>query len=58
MERMGHSSTRAALIYLHSTTGRQRALADTLGVHRGRTPPPIRQHLARMWHAEARPMPR
>jgi len=32
MERMGHSSTRAALIYLHSTTGRQRALADTLGV--------------------------
>ena len=29
--RMGHSSTRAALIYLHSTTGRQPTLADTLG---------------------------
>jgi integrase len=32
MERMGHSSTRAAMIYLHSTNERQRALADTLGV--------------------------
>ena len=31
MERMGHSSTRAALIYQHSSTERQRALADTLG---------------------------
>jgi integrase len=31
MERMGHSSTRAALIYLHSTGERQRTLADTLG---------------------------
>ena len=31
MERMGHSSTRAALIYLHSTSERQRVLADTLG---------------------------
>src|SRR5215471_16451633 len=31
MERMGHSSPRAALIYLHATTERQRALADTLG---------------------------
>ena len=31
MERMGHSSTRAAMIYLHSTSERQRALADTLG---------------------------
>jgi integrase len=30
-ERMGHSSTRAAMIYLHSTNERQRALADTLG---------------------------
>ena len=27
MERMGHSSSRAALIYLHSTDDRQRALA-------------------------------
>jgi integrase len=31
MERMGHSSTRAALIYLHPTGDRQRALADALG---------------------------
>jgi integrase len=31
MERMGHSSPRAALIYLHSTSERQRVLADTLG---------------------------
>ncbi len=31
MERMGHSSTRAALIYLHATTERQRTLADSLG---------------------------
>jgi hypothetical protein len=27
MERMGHSTTRAALIYLHGGDGRQRALA-------------------------------
>jgi integrase len=31
MERMGHASTRAALIYLHSTDERQRKLADTVG---------------------------
>lgn len=31
MERMGHSSTRAALIYLHSSADRQRTLADALG---------------------------
>jgi integrase len=31
MERMGHSRTRAALIYLHSTGERQRALADAVG---------------------------
>jgi integrase len=30
MERMGHSSTRAAMIYLHSTDQRQRALADSV----------------------------
>jgi integrase len=30
MERMGHSSTRAALIYLHSTDARQRELAETV----------------------------
>jgi integrase len=31
MARMGHDSERAALIYLHSTTERQRALADAVG---------------------------
>ena len=30
MERMGHSSSRAALIYLHSTPDRQRALAEAI----------------------------
>lgn len=29
--RMGHSSTRAALIYLHSSNERQRMLADAVG---------------------------
>jgi integrase len=32
MTRMGHTSTRAALIYLHSTPDRQREIADALGV--------------------------
>lgn len=31
MERMGHASARAALIYLHSTDERQRKLADAVG---------------------------
>jgi integrase len=31
MERMGHDSTRAALIYLHSSAERQRAIADRVG---------------------------
>jgi integrase len=31
MDRMGHSSTRAALIYLHATDQRQRKIADALG---------------------------
>ena len=31
MDRMGHSSTRAALIYLHSSDERQRKLADAVG---------------------------
>jgi hypothetical protein len=31
MARMGHSSNRAALIYLHSTDERQREIADALG---------------------------
>ena len=31
MDRMGHSSTRAALVYLHASNARQRAIADSLG---------------------------
>jgi Phage integrase, N-terminal SAM-like domain len=31
MDRMGHSSTRAALIYLHRSDARQREIADSLG---------------------------
>jgi integrase len=31
MERMGHSTTLAAMIYLHSTDERQRKVADALG---------------------------
>ena len=31
MERMGHDSTRAALIYLHSSAERQRSIADQVG---------------------------
>ena len=30
MARMGHASTRAALIYLHTTSQRDRAVADSL----------------------------
>ncbi len=30
MDRMGHSTTRAALIYLHSTDERQRTIADLI----------------------------
>jgi hypothetical protein len=31
MERMGHDSAQAALIYLHSSAERQRALANDVG---------------------------
>ena len=31
MERMGHSSTKAALVYLHSTSERQQTLAAAVG---------------------------
>lgn len=33
MERMGHTSTRAAVIYLHSTNGRDRQISDAMNVH-------------------------
>jgi len=50
MDRMGHSSTRAALIYLHSSDERQRKLADAVG-ERARAALGIRERqLARKWH--------
>lgn len=35
MARMGHSSTRAAMIYLHATSDRDRAIAEALGMLMG-----------------------
>lgn len=35
MERMGHASTRAAVIYLHAADGRDRQIADALNAHIG-----------------------
>jgi hypothetical protein len=50
MARMGHDSERAALIYLHSTAERQRALADAVGeTARADLARPL-SHLAREWH--------
>jgi hypothetical protein len=40
MRRMGHASTRAALIYQHASEGRDRAIADALG------------QLIEQWHDE------
>jgi hypothetical protein len=54
MERMGHSSSRAALIYLHSTSDRQRQLAETVAarVQSELTKPGKAgtNRVARMWH--------
>jgi integrase len=61
MERMGHSSTRAAMIYLHSTGERQRKIADTLGdlaraeLAKGGSPGAAARHLAQIWHGGAVP---
>jgi integrase len=60
MDRMGHSSTRAALIYLHGSDARQRAIANDLsklverevrGSDQGRRKRPRRQDRARGGHA-------
>jgi hypothetical protein len=62
MERMGHSRSRAAMIYLHSAGERQRKIADALGelaqaeLSTTTKPGKIRTHLARTWHARARPI--
>ncbi len=66
MERMGHSTSRAAIIYLHSTDPRQRALADAVdkapatscarpasGHPRSRKQLRTTPHLAQKWHATA-----
>lgn len=54
MERMGHSTSRAALIYLHSTSARQHHLADALTARAlaelGKTDNPPGDGVARMWH--------
>lgn len=52
MDRMGHRSTRAALIYQHSSSERQRTLADAVG-QAARSALQKAQHLARIWHASA-----
>jgi hypothetical protein len=60
---MGHSSTRAALIYLHGSDTRQREIATTLGKLAGKElkgaagrpgRPRIARHRARSGHGEAR----
>jgi integrase len=54
MERMGHSSSRAALIYLHSTSDRQRQLAETVAVRvkyeLGKPDKTETNRVARVWH--------
>ena len=49
MERMGHDSSRAALIYLHSTNDRQRTLAHAVA-DRTRSELGAERALARVWH--------
>jgi integrase len=50
MERMGHDSTRAALIYLHTAHGADRAIADALPLNLDDTNDP--GEVARKWHDE------
>jgi hypothetical protein len=54
MERMGHSTSRAALIYLHSTSARQHHLADVVRARTrsepGKTYNPPNDGVARTWH--------
>jgi hypothetical protein len=54
MERMGHSTSRAALIYLHSTTDRQHRLADAVATRvqteLGQAGETHTDPVARMWH--------
>ena len=54
MERIGHSTSRAALIYLHSTSDRQRQLAETVAVRvqseLGNPDKTATKRVARVWH--------
>jgi integrase len=54
IERMGHSSSRAALIYLHSTSDRQHQLAESVAVRvQSELSKPDNSdvsRVARMWH--------
>ena len=53
MERMGHSSSRAALIHLHSTSDRQRQLAETVALRvqsELSDPDKTTKRVARVWH--------
>jgi hypothetical protein len=47
MDRMGHSSTRAALIYQHPSDERQRKLADAVGEAALKTATSSGTHVAR-----------
>jgi hypothetical protein len=59
MERMGHSSTRAAVMYLHAANDCNRVIADAMNTHIAATTSrtetshdaPPRALLARGWHA-------
>jgi hypothetical protein len=44
MERLGHSSSRAALIYQHATSERDRAIADALDVLAAEVRGAVRTH--------------
>jgi hypothetical protein len=52
MDRMGHSSTRAALIYLHASDARQREIADTLSKLAGKELKGRRRAAANGGHGE------
>jgi integrase len=53
MERMGHSTTRAALIYQHRTSERDKLIAYAMGKRLRRSYGKSRGHRARSGHANA-----
>ena len=54
MDRMGHSTTRAAMIYLHGSDERQQAIADALEQSRGGRTEPARTEADRARNGHAR----